>query len=120
MEDTFPKKRLAGVALILAATVLTTSVAHTSQAPKVSPQQVKAISAWSGSLVVQAATYAAPIVAMYLLRNSTSFGAHPKAPPNEIWRADATVMVEFNARRNRSRLTAAATSSKGAHSFQRG
>jgi hypothetical protein len=31
-------------------------------------------------------TYGAPIVAMHLLRDSTSFGSQPKAPPNEIWR----------------------------------
>lgn len=41
---------------------------------------------WLAGLALQAATYAAPIVAMYNLRDTTSVGPHAKAPPNEIWR----------------------------------
>src|ERR1700736_947217 len=44
----------------------------------------------------------------------------PASPPNEIWRADTTDAVEFKLRRNRSRLTAALTSSKAVHRFQTG
>ncbi|MBV8521340.1 MAG: DUF1254 domain-containing protein [Acetobacteraceae bacterium] len=40
---------------------------------------------WAGSLALQAATYAAPIVAMYNLRASVSFGPKSKAPPGQIW-----------------------------------
>ena len=40
-----------------------------------------------GTLVsVQAATYAAPIVAMYLLRDTVCKGSKPNASVNEIWR----------------------------------
>jgi hypothetical protein len=39
-------------------------------------------------LALQAATYALPIVAMYNLRHTTSFGSHPKVPANEIWRVE--------------------------------
>ncbi len=41
---------------------------------------------WIHSLALQAAAYGVPLVAMYLLRNTVSFGTRPKAPPNEIWR----------------------------------
>src|SRR6202453_2956815 len=44
--------------------------------------------AWLSSLVLQAATYAAPIVAMYNLRETTSVGPRAKVPPNEIWRIE--------------------------------
>jgi hypothetical protein len=41
---------------------------------------------WLAALALQAATYAAPIVAMYNLRDTTSVGRPAKVPPNEIWR----------------------------------
>jgi hypothetical protein len=41
---------------------------------------------WAGSLALQAATYAAPLVAMYNLRASVALGPKPKAPPGAIWR----------------------------------
>jgi hypothetical protein len=44
--------------------------------------------AWLSSLALQAATYAAPIVAMYNLRDTTSVGAGSKVAPNEIWRME--------------------------------
>ena len=37
---------------------------------------------------VQAATYAAPLVAMYNLRNTVAFGDNPKALPGQIWRLE--------------------------------
>jgi hypothetical protein len=52
---------------------------------------------WVSSLALQAATYAAPIVAMYNLRNSTSVGAHAKVPPNEIWRIENIASPEIAA-----------------------
>ena len=53
-----------------------------------SPAQLKAIGAWTESLAVQAATYAAPLVAMYNLRSTVAVGPNPKAPPNSIWRME--------------------------------
>ena len=41
---------------------------------------------WGGSLVLQAATYAAPLVAMYNLRSTVCFGPKAKAPPGTIWK----------------------------------
>jgi DNA sulfur modification protein DndE len=43
---------------------------------------------WVSGLALQAATYAAPIVAMYNLRDTTSVGRHAKVRPNEIWRVE--------------------------------
>jgi hypothetical protein len=43
---------------------------------------------WAHSLALQAATYAAPIVAMYNLRASVSFGPKAKAAPGQIWLFD--------------------------------
>jgi hypothetical protein len=56
--------------------------------PKASPEQVKAIETWTYTLAVQAATYCAPLVAMYNLRSTVAFGPKPKAKPNEIWRLE--------------------------------
>ena len=72
----------------LAASVLPVSgyCEETTPAGRSAPEQVKEMQTWAHSLALQAATYGAPIVAMYLLRDSTSFGSQPKAPPNEIWR----------------------------------
>src|SRR5215469_7571411 len=72
----------------LIAGALTASIARAYAAsgeanPHVSPEQLKAIGTWIGSLSIQAATYAAPIVAMYLLRSTTSTGPNAKVPPNE-------------------------------------
>ncbi len=47
---------------------------------------IKGVELWSGSLAVQAATYAAPMLAMYLLRDATCFKPGAKARPNAIWR----------------------------------
>ncbi len=63
----------------------TTDAGH-SDGPQMSPERVKEIGAWVYSLALQAATYAAPINAMYLLRHSTSTGPNPKAPPGQIWK----------------------------------
>lgn len=56
---------------------------------------VKGIEAWTSSLAVQAATYAAPMVAMYLLRDSTCMKPGAKARPNEIWRIENIATPEI-------------------------
>ena len=53
-----------------------------------SPEQEKAIEAWAATLAVQAATYAAPLVAMYNLRDLVAFGDKPKAKPGDLWRLE--------------------------------
>jgi hypothetical protein len=52
---------------------------------------------WVSALALQAATYAAPIVAMYNLRDLTSVGPHAKVPPNEIWRIENIASPEVAA-----------------------
>lgn len=56
--------------------------------PQASPEQIKAIAGWTTTLAVQAATYAAPLVAMYNLRASVALGPKAKALPNDIWRME--------------------------------
>jgi hypothetical protein len=76
----------------LIAGALSASVARADEVPKTNaqaPTQNAAAGAeWVFALALQAATYAAPIVAMYNLRATTSVGPDAKAPPNEIWRID--------------------------------
>jgi hypothetical protein len=55
-------------------------------APKPSPEHIKQMEQFTESLATQAAIYGAPLVAMYLLRQSVCFGDKPKAAPGEIWR----------------------------------
>lgn len=57
-----------------------------AEGPQLSPEAGKQIGRWAYSLALQAATYAAPINAMYLLRDTTSTGPNAKAPPGEIWK----------------------------------
>ena len=52
------------------------------------PEQLGQVKGWVGSLALQAATYAAPIVAMYNLRAAVAFGPNPKAQPNTIWKLE--------------------------------
>src|SRR5215470_11387495 len=52
------------------------------------PEQLKAIEAWTGTLAIQAMTYGAPLVAMYNLRSTVAVGPESKAPPNQIWRME--------------------------------
>ena len=54
--------------------------------PRRAHEAAKAMETWAGSLAVQAATYAAPLVAMYNLRATVAFGPNAKAPPGQIWR----------------------------------
>ena len=52
---------------------------------------------WVSALALQAATYAAPIVAMYNLRDSTSVGPRAKVAPNDIWRIENVASPEIAA-----------------------
>jgi hypothetical protein len=76
----------------LIAGALSVTAAHAEELPHQASQAPAGDSAaggnWLQSLALQAATYAAPIVAMYNLRATTSVGPNAKAPPNEIWRID--------------------------------
>jgi hypothetical protein len=91
-----------GAAVVAAGSVLSAVQAQTAgsptkptpatgqdEGPHMSAGQAKAIKSmetWAGSLALQAATYAAPLVAMYNLRATVAFGAKPKAPPGTIWK----------------------------------
>jgi len=76
----------------LVAGALSISVARADEAARetthIAADDVRGGGAWLSSLVLQAATYAAPIVAMYNLRETTSVGPRAKVPPNEIWRIE--------------------------------
>jgi hypothetical protein len=76
------------MSLLTASAVLVGTHAFAATAPAASPEQIKAIEAWTGSLAVQAATYAAPLVAMYNLRATVALGPDAKAKPNTIWRME--------------------------------
>jgi hypothetical protein len=79
-------------ALVAGAGALSISIADADEAPrKATPAgtgQAAGPESWLSGLVLQAATYAVPIVAMYNLRDTTSVGPHAKVPPNEIWRIE--------------------------------
>ncbi len=51
-------------------------------------QQSKILKEWSYSLALQAATYGAPLVTMYALRDHDAVGPNAKASPNTIWRME--------------------------------
>ena len=57
-------------------------------AAQISVDNVAGPGNWLSGLALQAATYAAPIVAMYNLRDATSVGTGAKVAPNEIWRVE--------------------------------
>ena len=82
------KSSAAFLALSLALVPGISTVSAQEQLQKSSPAQVQAIETWSYTLAVQAATYAAPLVAMYNLRSTVAVGPNPKAPPNSIWRME--------------------------------
>jgi hypothetical protein len=65
-------------------------------APAKEPSAIeKGVALLAGSLAIQAATYAAPMVAMYLLRDATCFKPDAKAKPNEIWRIENIATPEI-------------------------
>lgn len=61
-------------------------LARADETTQYSPDQTAAISKWAHSLAVQAATFAAPIVGMYNLRQTVATGSDPKAKPGTLWR----------------------------------
>ena len=89
------------MSLALATSGATLAGSSAARADGVAPKSanaaaiVKGVEAWIGSLAVQAATYAAPMVAMYLLRDSICMKAAAKARPNEIWRFDNIATPEL-------------------------
>jgi hypothetical protein len=84
-------------ALVAGAGALSISSANAADAPRntapqtatpVGPGHTTGPETWLSGLALQAATYAAPIAAMYNLRDTTSVGPHAKVAPNEIWRIE--------------------------------
>jgi DNA sulfur modification protein DndE len=55
---------------------------------KYTPDQVKALEAWTYALALDAATWGSPAVIMYNLRANDAVGPKPKAAPNSIWRME--------------------------------
>ena len=85
----FKKAKVGLIALSVACALAAGPVAAAPEkGPHASPEQVKAMETWSYTLAVQAATYAAPLVAMYNLRSTVAVGPKPKALPNTIWRME--------------------------------
>jgi len=82
------EKAISGLIILSAAFALVGPVQAQQKALRASPEQAKAIEAWTETLAVQAATYAAPLVAMYNLRSTIAFGDKRKAPPGQFWRME--------------------------------
>jgi hypothetical protein len=82
-------RRFLLIAVLTAATV-SSSVVWAGQTIHASTDQATPAQNWVRSLALQGATYGAPIVAMYNLRNTVAFGPNAKAHPNEIWRVEDT------------------------------
>ncbi len=61
---------------------------HTEGPSAVQLERMKAMQDWARSLALQGATFATPIVAMYLLRSTVAFGPSAKAAPGTIWNFD--------------------------------
>jgi DNA sulfur modification protein DndE len=71
-------------ALLIAACLCSTSPLRAeTQLP---PEQVQAIGSLVKSLIIDAATYCAPIIAMYNLRYAIAFAPTAKSKPGGIWR----------------------------------
>ncbi len=92
------KKILIALSIIIVIAFLTfpiitkfKSVVHlgnskTYQSKQYSSDQTKSIKEWGHSLAVQSATYGAPIVGMYNLRQTVATGPNAKVKPNHLWR----------------------------------
>jgi len=80
------------IAIVLAAALAFpgSMVAAQEKAPTAASKQEVQMRAFANALAVQAATYGAPIVAMYNLRSTVAVGPKAKAPPGTFWRVDAT------------------------------
>lgn len=62
--------------------------AQKQAAPKLLPDQLRALKEWTYSLAIQAATWGGPLVTMYCLRYNDAVGERAKAQPNQIWRME--------------------------------
>jgi hypothetical protein len=99
ISDAIVRRLRIGMRALVALT-LSVAVAHADEAPaampqRASPEQIEAMGTLVHSLALQAAIYAVPIVAMYNLRSTTSFGPDAKAPPGEIWRIENIATPEI-------------------------
>ena len=74
------------VLALLSSPIWQATTAHAETQTKYSPEQVAAISEWAHSLALQAATFAAPIVGMYNLRQTVATGPDARAKPGTLWR----------------------------------
>jgi len=84
-------RRSPAIAIVLAATLALAggSVAVAQEkAPTAATKQEVQMRAFANALAVQAATYGAPIVAMYNLRSTVAVGPKAKAPPGTFWRVE--------------------------------
>jgi hypothetical protein len=88
MMNNSSRLAVAAVALTMALGLVAAPTTAEVNKPSASPEQVKAIENWTYTLAVQAATFAAPLVAMYNLRSTVAVGPKPKALPNTIWRME--------------------------------
>ena len=80
------KRKLLVVLVVVGILAWQAAVIHAAGKTQYSPEQAKAIKAWAHSLALQAATFGAPIVGMYNLRQTVATGPNPKAKPGTLWR----------------------------------
>ena len=72
--------------MVFAVALASTPTAQASDKSEYSPEQAAAISKYAHALAVQAATFGAPVVGMYNLRQTVATGPNPKAKPGTLWR----------------------------------
>jgi hypothetical protein len=70
---------------IVAGTPIQPATAHTAN---LTPATARTLDDWSYALAVNAATWGAPVVIMYALRNNDAVGPKVKAAPNSLWRME--------------------------------
>jgi hypothetical protein len=77
------------LAVALAATAFSAaSPAGGDEATQAPSDQTALAQTWIRSLALQAASYGAPIVAMYNLRSTVAFGTNQQSRPNRIWHVE--------------------------------
>ena len=82
-----PRPRASSAAGVRSAAAADETPSDASAPPaKSESKALTSMETWGGSLALQAATYAAPLVAMYNLRATVCFGPKAKAPPGTIWK----------------------------------
>jgi hypothetical protein len=80
------KRKLLVVLVVLGILAWQAAGTHAAGKTQYSLEQAKAIKTWAHSLAIQAATFGAPIVGMYNLRQTVATGPNPKAKPGTLWR----------------------------------